>query len=137
MRTRVVKKFKFEMAHILDNSYSKECQNIHGHSYVLEVEFTGSLNIDGMIIDFKRMKEIISPLVDRMDHSLMVSTATAKSNVFVEIQKLGMNLFIFHTNPTAENMCHYIFDYIRQQIHLISRVRLWETENSYAEVSYE
>lgn len=117
MNTSVTKIFKFEMAHQLDSCYAGECKNIHGHSYKLEVTFDGELNKDGMVMDFKEMKEIVQPLVDHFDHSFITKDD-------------------FNMNPTAENMAKYIFDKIRQCTILIKKVRLWETDSCYAEVSY-
>ena len=117
MNTSVTKIFKWEMAHKLKTCYSNECKQTHGHSYKLEVTFSGDLNEDGMVIDFKRLKEIVQPIVDQFDHS------------FITEKTYGWN-------PTAENMVKYIFESIRRKSILISKVRLWETDTGYAEVSY-
>ena len=118
MKTRVTKIFKFEMAHKLDTSYSEECRNIHGHSYKLEVTFEGVINKDGMVIDFKKLKEIVQPLVTFFDHG------------FIDKESF------FGMNPTAENMAHWIFDEIRKKTALIIKVKLWETETCFVEVEY-
>jgi len=117
MKTAVTKIFSFAMAHQLDSCYTEICKNIHGHGYRLEVTFEGDLNKDGMVMDFKRMKEIVQPIVDEFDHS------------FITIDSFGMN-------PTAENMAKHFFNRIREQILSIKKVRLWETDTCYAEVSY-
>ena len=58
---KIRKLFKFEMAHVLTTAYTKECCNLHGHSYRMEVFITsGALNEDGMVIDFKKLKELLS-----------------------------------------------------------------------------
>lgn len=118
MRTRVTKIFKFEMAHRLDGCYSEECKQIHGHSYRLEVTFEGHMNEDGMVMDFKQVKEAVQPLVDSFDHKLVTS------------KEFGGK------NPTAENMAMFFFDRIRQKIIFVHKVRLWETDTCYAEVCY-
>jgi len=117
MKTSVTKVFHFEMAHQLKDCYSEECKNIHGHSYKLEVTFEGNINANGMIMDFKQMKEIVQPIVDRFDHSF-ITTET------------------YNMNPTAENMVTYIFNLIRKDTPLIKKVRLWETATCYAEMGY-
>ena len=117
MKHSVTKIIKFETAHVLTESYSKECQTPHGHSYKCEVTFEGDLDKSGMIMDFKRMKEILQPVVDKYDHKMF-----SEDN--------------FGTNPTAENMCMDIFDMVRNQTMLIKRVRLWETDTCYAEIGY-
>jgi 6-pyruvoyltetrahydropterin/6-carboxytetrahydropterin synthase len=118
MITSVTKIFRFEMAHQLVDCYSDECKNIHGHSYKLEVTFEGQVDKDtGMIIDFKQLKEIVQPIVDELDHS------------FLTVENYGVN-------PTAEHMAMGIFNEIRKKSHMIKRIRLWETDTCYVEVSY-
>jgi 6-pyruvoyltetrahydropterin/6-carboxytetrahydropterin synthase len=118
MRTRVTKIVKFETAHQLKQCYSEECKQIHGHSYKLECTFEGEIHPEtGMVMDFKRIKEILQPIVDRYDHSFLTFESYGK-------------------NPTAENMAMDIFQVIRQQSPLLVKIRLWETDTGYAEVTY-
>jgi len=118
MKTSVTKIVKFEMAHQLDECYSEECKNIHGHGYVLSVTFEGAVHPDtGMVMDFKEVKEILQPIVDRYDHKFLTKESYGK-------------------NPTAENMALDIFHAVREKTPLLKRVRLWETDTGYAEVSY-
>jgi len=117
MKFSVTKVFSFEMAHQLTDCYSNECKNIHGHSYKMEVTFSGDIQKDGMIMDFKRMKEIVQPIVDEFDHTFMTKER-------------------FGVNPTAENMASHVFNVIRGKTPLLTKIRLWETENCCAEVGY-
>ena len=118
MKTSVTKIVKFEMAHQLDQCYSKECRQIHGHSYQLEVTFEGEVNpVTGMVMDFKQIKEILQPIIAVYDHKFLTAESCGK-------------------NPTAENMAMDIFHAIRQQTLMITKVRLWETDTGYAEVKY-
>ena len=52
---KVSKEFSFDMAHLLDGHDGK-CQNLHGHTYKLQVEITGHLITHGakksMVMDF-------------------------------------------------------------------------------------
>lgn len=118
MRTSVTKSVKFEMAHQLNQCYSEECKQIHGHSYKLSVTFEGDINpITGMVMDFKQIKEILQPIIAQYDHKFLTAESYGK-------------------NPTAENMAMDIFQAIRQQTLMITKVRLWETDTGYAEVTY-
>lgn len=111
----VTKRFKFEGAHVLDSSYSVECQNIHGHSYTVDVTLVSNkLNPDGMVIDFKKLKKLINPIFDELDHALLVYNKTfckilEKAPGFLE---LGWNIKTMNSNPTAENMAKEFFDKI-------------------------
>lgn len=130
----VRKKFMFEMAHRLMTSYTKECQNIHGHSYVLELFLSSiELNEDGMVIDFKEVKDKVKIYVDEFDHSLVLNSADKKWVDFVKEQ--NCKLKVVNYNPTAENIAKDFYDSFR---HLFPRnislkVRLHETTTGWAE----
>jgi 6-pyruvoyltetrahydropterin/6-carboxytetrahydropterin synthase len=118
IKTRVTKIFRFETAHQLTDSYSKECQEIHGHSYKCEVTFEGPIDpVTGMVIDFKLVKEIVDPIIKKYDHKFFTKESYCK-------------------NPTAENMAEDIFWSIRDATLLIVKVKLWETETGFVTVGY-
>lgn len=100
----VIKKAKFEMAHMLTSSYAKECQAIHGHSYTLEVIVKAeTLNIDGMVIDLKLLGQIIKEgVIDYLDHKLLVFE---DDPIAPELTGIRAGLITATKyNPTAENM---------------------------------
>ena len=43
---KTAKQFTFDMAHMLDGHDGK-CQNLHGHTYILQVEIMGELYESG------------------------------------------------------------------------------------------
>lgn len=107
----ITKCFEFEACHYLPN-YNGKCANMHGHSYKLEVEVTGPILQNGMVLDFGELKKIVNDLVTNIfDHK---------------------NLNDYFTNPTAEIMVEAIAFELLKQVKVI-RVRLWETSSSYAE----
>ncbi|KKN56706.1 hypothetical protein LCGC14_0569350 [marine sediment metagenome] len=126
----VCKTFTFAAGHHLP--YHKGlCQRPHGHNYRLEVEVAGAIKAEannynckdisqtGMIIDFGQLKDVVGRLViDRYDHT-------------------GLNDRF--PNPTAEIMVEAIFARLKLELwdeyklHL-KRVRLWETDTSWAQV---
>lgn len=119
MKTSVTKIIKFETAHCLTDSYSKECQRTHGHSYRCEVTFEGDINpVTGMIIDFKKIKEILNPIFEKYDHQCFTKET------------------FFGKNPTAENMVIDIFETVKISSRLVTRVKLWETDTCYAQIGY-
>lgn len=119
----VSKKFGFEAAHHLVN-YDGKCSHLHGHSYKLEVIVSGLLNTcydqtyakDCMVIDFSDLKHIVNAaVIDFHDHA---------------------DLNDIYTNPTAEVMVVSMFLEIKAQLPsdvTLEAVKLWETEDSYAE----
>ena len=67
------KQFKFEGAHIVRNCSSQRCrENIHGHSYIVEVFITSDKLDDGyMVMDFCRLDKVNRPI---SKHSYTVIT---------------------------------------------------------------
>ncbi len=133
------KLFKFEMAHWLNSAYSRECLNIHGHSYKMEIIIKSiSLNEDGMVIDFKKLKEIINQeIIDVLDHAIMIDGRSACKIQIGPTMKVVMVKF----NPTAENMVKYIYDLLEPKLIPLIRgfisfeVLLHETDTGYASYS--
>ena len=117
MKTSVTKIIRLQTAHQLTGSYAKECQKIHGHSYKCEVTIEGDLNSDGMVVDFKLINETLKKVEEKYDHNLITE------------ESLGCN-------PTAENMAVDIFRMVKLDFIGIKRIRLWETDSCFAQVSY-
>lgn len=114
----VCKRFEFCYGHRLPG-YDGKCQRFHGHNAVVEVEVTrrsGAPSYETMVVDFHDLKEIVNPILHRLDH---------------------FDLTEFFTIPaTAEIICQYIVNCIKQHlpdgVDLI-RVRVTETPDSWAE----
>ncbi len=132
------KKFRVEMAHRLGSSYSKECQRIHGHSYIFEIRISREqLNADGMVVDFKRLNEIVKPVLAQWDHMVVVQASDER----MVMGDCGVAVVPF--NPTAENMARYLHEYLVLALgplfgapSLAPRqlaVRVHETETGWAE----
>ncbi|MBI5414347.1 6-carboxytetrahydropterin synthase QueD [Candidatus Peregrinibacteria bacterium] len=108
----VTKEFTFDAAHYLPKYHGK-CENLHGHTYKLQVSVRGDTLQDGLAFDFVKLKEIVQKeIVDVCDHKLL--------NDFIE-------------NPSAENMCVYIWEKLSEKSLLGERLfelKLWETPTS-------
>ena len=125
----VTKRTTFEAAHHLNN-YDGKCSQIHGHSYKLEVTFSGTIDLEtissktpateAMVCDFNHLKSLINKVVNKFDHN---------------------DLNYYFEQPTAECMVIDIFHSLERLISIsdyeVHSVKLWETEDSYAEYKGE
>lgn len=142
------KLFKFEGAHIVRNCTSRFCmENIHGHSYVVEV-FISSDKLDkgAMILDFALLDKV-KLFVDSFDHSF--SLWSGESEAFKEtIYSLNKRVVEIPLPPSAESfalMFFYIIDRILNRMELkngegnvkLTSVRVHETTTGYAEAFRE
>lgn len=80
--------YTFESAHFLPRvPAGHKCGRMHGHSYELTVEVSGTIGPDGWVMDFADIDAAVAPVVARLDHRCL--------NDF-----LG--------NPTSENLAVWI-----------------------------
>ncbi len=135
--TTIAKDFHWEMGHRLP-FHKGGCQNIHGHSYRMRVVIEGNLDVNGMVLDYFDLKEIVEPIVARLDHSFLCDDADREMLDFFAANPLKHVVVPFRT--TAENLAGWFLERIGERLSgfpsLISlTVRIHETERTYAERS--
>lgn len=142
------KLFKFEGAHIVRNCSSKHCrENIHGHSYIVEVFLTSDQLDNGyMIMDFCRLDKV-KQFIESFDHSY--SLWNQETQEFKEfIYRYNKRVAEIPVSPSAEGyalMFLYVIDQILQNTSpangesnvRLSSVRVHETATGYAEAFRE
>lgn len=102
----VSKRMEIAGAHRLNLSYESKCQNLHGHNWVVTLYCAAKeLNKDGMVCDFKHIKEKIH---GRLDHGNLNE--------------------ILDFNPTAENIAKWC----TQQIPECYKAMVQESEGNIA-----
>ena len=99
---------ELEVGHRLLTSYAMKCQHLHGHRYEVEITVSAEyLNADNMIVDFKKLKEVVKKVLDdKWDHGF----ALCKNDPLVESIKNDIHterLHIVDENPTLEWMVKY------------------------------
>jgi len=133
----VAKKFKWEAAHRIPWHPGK-CQNLHGHSYKMDVEFEGDVDSNGIVIDFNDIKALIDPYVELFDHSTIISK---NDHELLEVFKQkSWKHHVLDFDSTAENFCIFFSNIIAGenaeflQKNGIRRVgiRVFETDTAYA-----
>ena len=130
---KIAKEFRWEMGHRLLEHKGK-CYNLHGHSYKLLVEFNGSVDSHGMVIDYFDVKKIVGPIVDELDHSVVVNKQDIE--LLEALKKLNSAFVVIDFESTAENLCRYFLKKIcdiglPDNIDEIM-VKVFETETTYA-----
>jgi 6-pyruvoyltetrahydropterin/6-carboxytetrahydropterin synthase len=112
----------FSSGHYLRN-YRGKCENPHGHNYKVRITLAGrELDAAGLLLDFKLLKQVMRPVVERLDHQML--------------NDLEPFLVL---NPSAENIARYFYDETNLQLDEMTsgRVRvkdctIWETDTTTA-----
>lgn len=148
----IMREFGIDAGHRLHNHEGK-CKHLHGHRYTFQVWFISDhLDQVGRVVDFGTIKNKIGGwLENHWDHGLILSEVDPMTKFFADSQSAmyfvdpgddvdpfyHQKLFILPFNPTAENLCRYLFqiivDLTKDMELKVSKVGCWETPNCYAE----
>lgn len=137
---KIAKEFSFDMAHMLDGHDGK-CQNLHGHTYKLQVEVTGNLHLDGakrgMVMDYSDLKALVKQhILEPMDHAFIYDLQSDKETKVAQLlMDLDSKVYGIPSRTTAEEMAKYMFEKLANVGLPVSLIRLWETPTSYCEYS--
>lgn len=127
---RVCKEIYFCYGHrLLD--YDGPCKHPHGHNGKAEIHLKGErLDPRDILCEFGDVKRIVKGWIDeKLDHKMLLRR---DDPLVGPLQELKEPVLLFDTNPTAEVIARLIFDYCREQKLPVEKVRVWETESSYA-----
>jgi 6-pyruvoyltetrahydropterin/6-carboxytetrahydropterin synthase len=104
------KLFKFENAHIVRNCSTQRCsQNIHGHSYQVEVLLSSNyLDHGQMVYDFGLMKLYIKELIDSFDHAITLWSGDDKEYIS-DMKKHSSRWIELPVSPSAEQFSRVFF----------------------------
>lgn len=103
---------RFSAAHSLRN-YEGDCENLHGHNWLVEVSVVGQRAGNGMVVDFRVLKKALSEALGKLDHRHLNELEYFKKH-----------------NTTTENIAEYIFHMVSSAIPeglKVSRVTAWES----------
>jgi len=112
----------FSSAHNL-RGYKGKCESLHGHNWQVEVVVSSKkLDKTGMVMDFKKLKEIVYSAIKDLDHKYLNDIPYFKK-----------------VNPTSENIARYIFNKIKPLVKkesvALKNVSVWESQGSKATYS--
>lgn len=95
--------------------------NYHGHNYEVVVKLSGEIDpLTGYVYDLKVLGDLIKKeIIEELDHK----------NLNLDVE------YFRNVVPTAENICVFIYEILRQKIELKYdlKIRLFETERNYVE----
>ena len=123
MKTTITKEFKFHAAHKLgEEEIFGNCSRLHGHTYKLYVTVSSDKLRNGMIINFRDLKGIVEGTVLKdLDHYFLNEVEWMKAKY-----------------TTCEVLIREIWYRLEKELEQydvrLERLRLYETDSSYAEV---
>lgn len=105
--------FRFESAHFLPKvPEGHRCRNLHGHNYRVDIVVCDEVDGRGFVRDFGEIDAEVAPLIAQLDHKLLNEVP-------------GLD------NPTAEIIARWFLDKLAG----VARVKVWENDDCWAEVS--
>jgi 6-pyruvoyltetrahydropterin/6-carboxytetrahydropterin synthase len=138
MQLTIMRRIKFCAGHRLFGHGGK-CEHFHGHNYVADFFVTGDqVDSVGRVLDFAVLKTRVKGWLDEnWDHSFLVFEKDLNARAALEMVQ-PKRIFVLPYNPTAENMARYLLEEMCPIVlegtgARAVRVRLWETDESYAE----
>jgi len=105
----------FSGAHRLRYLHGK-CEELHGHNWKVEASVvSGRLNKEGVVIDFKILKQKVEKVLKSLDHSYLNDLP-----------------YFSGKEPSSENIAKYVFDKLKGELKghpaTLKRVTAWESE---------
>lgn len=138
----ITKIFTFDSSHMLDGHDGK-CQNLHGHTYRLEITVSDGLiesgAKSGMVMDFTDLKAIVKrEIIEPFDHAFIYDGSNEReSQIAALLEGWNMKTLRLDRRTTAENMTLEMFGRLKKSGLKVRRVKLWETPTSCAEYEGE
>ncbi|MBT8491255.1 MAG: 6-carboxytetrahydropterin synthase QueD [Deltaproteobacteria bacterium] len=108
----------FSAAHTLD--IGGKCEDLHGHNFTVDITVSSqSLDSEGLVIDFRILKEWTNDILDELDHTYLNDLSHFKD-----------------INPSSESVARFIFDRTvekaRDKNITVSKVTVWESNTAWA-----
>jgi len=139
------KLFKFENAHIVRDCSTIRCsENIHGHSYKVEVLLESNYLDNGqMVYDFGLTKLYIKELIDSFDHAITL-WSNDNQEYLKDMKKHSLRWIELPVSPSAEQFSRVIFLLVERVLKCTGMVNgerdvklhsiiIHETETGYAQ----
>ena len=103
----------FAAAHHLLN-YEGDCENQHGHNWMVEAYVKGdTLDKSNILIDYKVLKRELKAVLDMLDHKDINELPEFKGE-----------------SPSSEMISRFIYYTLKEKIVQLSKISVWETQTS-------
>lgn len=125
----------FDAAHFLKD-YQGKCKNIHGHRWRVVVQVSATSLLEdkqnqGMVTDFKDVKEALNQLLNTFDHTLIYEKDSLKPALKKLLQEEDFALREVPFRPTAENFSRFFYEELKKSMN-VTQVSVYETPNNCA-----
>lgn len=126
----------FDAAHFL-KGYEGKCKNIHGHRWRVVVkiqskELLKDKQHEGMIVDFKELKNDLKELTEKFDHTFIFEKGSLKNELIELLKDEDFELSEVEFRPTAENFSKYFYDSLTYKGYQVTEAMVYETPNNMA-----
>ena len=135
MRSQIYRATYFDASHRLLH-YKGKCARIHGHRWRVEVWLEGEADEKtGILVDYAKISEVI----ERFDHQLILN----RDDPLVPILSPYQEVITTEGDPTSERLACSIRKLLDETCAIggicvqVIKVRVWESETCYAEVTNE
>jgi 6-pyruvoyltetrahydropterin/6-carboxytetrahydropterin synthase len=110
---------RFAAAHQLQ-MVAKQCENLHGHNWKIEVCVAGEkLNNAGVLVDFGILKDHVASIIDQLDHKFLNELEILENR-----------------QPSSENVAWYIANALDAKLDIpglkVSSITAWESDDACA-----
>lgn len=112
-----------------------KCANPHGHNYAAEITVNGVEDPLGRVLDFGVIKSVVGAWLDtQWDHKFLING----EDIELLNALSAFPVYQFPGNPTAEVIAHELYAMTTTLLQpygvKVTHIRLWETENCWADV---
>lgn len=125
----------FDSAHFL-HGYHGKCANIHGHRWkivatIKSKELLNNQQNNGMIIDFKDLKNDLKKITNDLDHALIIEKGSLSKKLYQALNDENFKIIDLPFRPTAENLAKYIYELLAKNYD-VDCIDVYETPNNCA-----
>jgi 6-pyruvoyltetrahydropterin/6-carboxytetrahydropterin synthase len=93
--------------------HHETCNEMHGHTYTIELKVEGEKGAGDMVMDFVELKKILREVLKEYDHRVL--------NDIIDV-------------PTCENLAEAIRKKLEKKIDMPFTLRVWEGKNKWVEI---